>query len=174
MNAELALVRSYVAARVSLPLPSTGTREIEARWKVSKAQYYQTLKQVRSQPGASQIRTTYIDDQHHGEIRHRQVFDIDYEAPNILTMRDQPSLDEWIRKQRVGTPYESDGFGFRVAIADEIPVPLSKKPITLERRSTRHSIIVSPRVRVDFPHDENPQRGQTGYRVEVELLDNTA
>jgi SAM-dependent methyltransferase len=176
MNSELPLVRAYLHGELSTK--ASGDREIEARWTVSKAQYYQTLKAVRALT-QTPMRTIRIVDHTYGqsrdqEVRHRQIFEIRFDQPNVLVSPAKPSTEEWVQKRKSRRPYDSAEFGFRVDVATETKVPRpTGKPSGAERKNTRREILVTPAIRVDFPHDANPDRGESGYRVEVELLDAT-
>lgn len=159
MNAERETVRAYLAGVENL---DPAGLEIEARYVVTKTQYYRVLRAVRPRG----VTTVKIQDETHDQVRHRRIFPVTFPRPNKLVVGTTPSVEEWVRKERIGNAYDSTEFGFRIAKAREKPSPPVTGPVTFANTSLRREVRVTDQIRIDFPKDEKPVR----FRIEVELL----
>lgn len=174
MNSELKAVTSYLQEALSAKPTPTAQREVEARWHVSKVEFFQTLvilRDIASDAGLT-TRTIHIKNDQHSNLRHRRVYKISYPKSNLPVIGTTAISDEWIEKVSVGKSYDSTSFKFRVAVADEIPVKAVRTKPTLERLGTRYEVPLTPTLRADLQIEQIPGK-PIDYRIELELLDNT-
>jgi len=176
MNFELKAVTSYLQEALSAKPTPTSQREVEARWHVSKVEFFQTLIILRYNASDAGLatRVIHIKNDQHANLRHRRVYKISYPKPNLPVIATTAISDEWIEKVSVGKvkSYDSASFNFRVAVADEIPVKAVRTKPSLERSGTRYEIPVTPDLRADLQIEQIPGK-PIDYRIELELLDNT-
>jgi SAM-dependent methyltransferase len=162
MEPDLIQLRSYLQRAIAQPARG---REIEARWKVSKAQFYQVMQQLAVDPP---VREFYRDKQYplprapKGQrLRLREIFAQEPVANAV------PLRKEWTLKATQDAPYLSD-YGYLAASAIETPNPPSNEKASGVRLSVRSAIEAEAGLRLDFIENLTGP-GDERYRIEAEL-----
>ena len=160
MNSDLLQLRTYLQRATIRP---AGGREIEARWGVTKAQFYQVMQKLTSEPPRREFYRDTAYPSTTGRLRRREVFE---RAETTGSSVSAPLRIEWTLKEVQGQPYISKDFGYLVSVATETTVPVSQGKAGDVRSSYRSSVLAVDGLQIDFIEEVAPAK----YRIEAELV----